>query len=1435
MNRTFAATSQRSAEHAGGGASAAGRAVGGRALGALVGLLLVLGGGGAFLFRFAGVPRLPQSLPDWGSVWFTLQGADVPVEAALYVSGTVAWGLWLWLSASVVLRLVVLATDGYAHGTAWAVALRALSDRVTLPVIRRVVDGAVVATIVVQFVGRVSTVSAAPLASHETAPTVVAPVETYQATPSEVVTGAATTVVAETGATTYQVKRGDNLWDIARQFYGQGDAFPRIVEANEGRTMADGRTFTRSGVIQPGWELRIPLPDLTVATASEVTYVVQPGDSLSSIAGRLLTGPDAWPTIFAANRGTASLPDGRVLTRPDLIWPGLRLSVPAPAAPPPAGTAAAPGQSVSLAGAPVPTALTALAVAAAQDVSAPPQGQDLQPMGAAPEVVVAPEAAAETASALDSLDSSGAGASAPVEGAPATLEHSAVESSAVRSPAIEGPQEDSNLRDVPAPRPASGAQEMPANQAEVAPGEAFSSLESVPGPDATPAAEASTPAETAVASAAPQPVAAPAATPSPWPLDDPATPSAAGGQRSAPAATGTAGAAGAGDDAPAPARAPRGTGERGPGVAPRDGRAGLAAAGAATVAAAAGVAMLRKRARRGLGQRPATVPDSPPAAYSEAARAATDITLDGGFAEAEITRALVHRLHGGDADPATAAAGQIRRYLSEHGLADVTVLTLLHGRETTGLSLEVTLRATMAEQAAIISLAPAIGARLGGTGRARPTSDGDVLLSLSEVRSIGLFEPVGPRLMAPAGGDTPPPGALLGGESPGTTLLPLGARSRRHVLYAPWDELQHVLIAGTLGGGAATVLASTVSAIAGRFRPDALRLWTIGSPRLLPPELLAFPHQIGAPVDPTDDARMEEVVHTVRTELVRRMRRTEPGGATEGPLEGGSGPLTGASWPDIVLVVPELAHGRGAGTIDLAGDLGGNSGHGGHGALLELLHTVAVDGPAYGIRLLGATSHPEALDPEVIAIFPTRLVLQQPDAAPSVRLLGRPDAAVLQGGGHLLFSIDGRAPVELRGFRLSHERLVDLLRLLTARFGTTGPRPLDEPLASSPPFVHRDPAAGTAAEGHSTVVPAPKEPPSPATVTTLASPPLVSAGALPTAGAPTESAAPEAPEVGSESTEPDAPAGRDAAPRVEIHCFGGFEVFWNERRLSATGQAGPRHRSWEILAFLAAQPAEVVSTEKLLNAIWPDSDAEKAASALGAALSRLRGVLTDQVPGLTGPIVSRDRIGRTCHLDSVVISSDVHQFVRVCREARRLSPGQAIEAYQTARRLYAGDLLKDASYVWLHERDDDGLTLPERYRETYRLITNELAGLFVQGGQTGEAVSLYRELLRAEPTLEDVARRLYRCFGRLGDRVSLVREHHRLQQALQEVYSGPDALDDDPALTTPEPETITVFEEVLAALDARETTDAVTGEATGKELAAPGRGAKEDEEEGCAA
>ncbi len=84
----------------------------------------------------------------------------------------------------------------------------------------------------------------------------------------------------------------------------------------------------------PGWVPSLPttttvnfsLDDLIIITkvlpggAVTPTYVVQPGDTLSSIAGDQLADADRWPEIFALNRN--------IIRNPDLIFPGQVLILP---------------------------------------------------------------------------------------------------------------------------------------------------------------------------------------------------------------------------------------------------------------------------------------------------------------------------------------------------------------------------------------------------------------------------------------------------------------------------------------------------------------------------------------------------------------------------------------------------------------------------------------------------------------------------------------------------------------------------------------------------------------------------------------------------------------------------------------------------------------------------------------------------------------------------------------------------------------------------------------------------------------------------------------------------------------------------------------------------------------------------------------------------
>lgn len=58
-------------------------------------------------------------------------------------------------------------------------------------------------------------------------------------------------VPASTATRTYTVQKGDSLWKIAKHFYGSGNAWTRIHEANKDQ-------IHDPDLIQPGWNLRIP-------------------------------------------------------------------------------------------------------------------------------------------------------------------------------------------------------------------------------------------------------------------------------------------------------------------------------------------------------------------------------------------------------------------------------------------------------------------------------------------------------------------------------------------------------------------------------------------------------------------------------------------------------------------------------------------------------------------------------------------------------------------------------------------------------------------------------------------------------------------------------------------------------------------------------------------------------------------------------------------------------------------------------------------------------------------------------------------------------------------------------------------------------------------------------------------------------------------------
>lgn len=74
-------------------------------------------------------------------------------------------------------------------------------------------------------------------------------------------------VSSETDAV-HVVERGESLWSIADDELGDAERWPEIYEANRGQAFDDGRVLHDPDLIQPGWELDLPVDDVVEPVAA---------------------------------------------------------------------------------------------------------------------------------------------------------------------------------------------------------------------------------------------------------------------------------------------------------------------------------------------------------------------------------------------------------------------------------------------------------------------------------------------------------------------------------------------------------------------------------------------------------------------------------------------------------------------------------------------------------------------------------------------------------------------------------------------------------------------------------------------------------------------------------------------------------------------------------------------------------------------------------------------------------------------------------------------------------------------------------------------------------------------------------------------------------------------------------------------------------------
>ncbi|MBE0608913.1 MAG: LysM peptidoglycan-binding domain-containing protein [Dehalococcoidia bacterium] len=211
------------------------------------------------LWAVTGPPSMLAAPPDWGHVQTVLTGSRLSDQDVITVTTSIAWLVLAYLLLSIVLRLAFGLASALTGQAAWARGGLRVTAPLTLPLVRRVVDGALAGTILVS--ATFHTPSAAFAAAAPITRSVEAPFQRHLASfaePATVPSTAAPALAVETVRATYTVTRGDHLWGIAERFLGDGFRWVEIWKLNQQRTMTDGRTFVDPNLIYAGWQLELP-------------------------------------------------------------------------------------------------------------------------------------------------------------------------------------------------------------------------------------------------------------------------------------------------------------------------------------------------------------------------------------------------------------------------------------------------------------------------------------------------------------------------------------------------------------------------------------------------------------------------------------------------------------------------------------------------------------------------------------------------------------------------------------------------------------------------------------------------------------------------------------------------------------------------------------------------------------------------------------------------------------------------------------------------------------------------------------------------------------------------------------------------------------------------------------------------------------------------
>ncbi|MEE4195547.1 MAG: BTAD domain-containing putative transcriptional regulator, partial [Anaerolineae bacterium] len=225
---------------------------------------------------------------------------------------------------------------------------------------------------------------------------------------------------------------------------------------------------------------------------------------------------------------------------------------------------------------------------------------------------------------------------------------------------------------------------------------------------------------------------------------------------------------------------------------------------------------------------------------------------------------------------------------------------------------------------------------------------------------------------------------------------------------------------------------------------------------------------------------------------------------------------------------------------------------------------------------------------------------------------------------------------------------------------------------------------------------------------------------------------------------------------LRIHLFGYFEMIIDGRVLSA--QEWQSQQTQTIGKILIANRGKVVTSEQLIEILWPDDSFETARRRLHVRISQLRSLLQDKktlVQTVNGGYIYQP--DETCWLDVDQFQSYLEEGATRQEQSHQI---EAIKVLEQARELYRGELLAEDLYAeWTFLQR-------ESLRETFINLLFELSESYAQQGRYRLAIARTRQALAKDPLRETIYVRLMLYHYYAGERDQSLRIFEQCKEML---------------------------------------------------------------------